>query len=146
MSPGNRKKRRGFVLLVTAAAMMVLIGMLGLAVDLGRVYIVKSEAQAFADTEALAAARHLNGKQSGIDAANTEVANSTNAWNFSTQTFPSAIRTVEFAKAIGGPWSTAPGGSLTGVAYVRVTVNPVVNLAFMPVVGASYTQTVNAQA
>ena len=83
MRHGNRK-RRGFILLATAVSLAVLIGMLGLAVDLGRVYITKSEAQAFADFAAMAAARELNGKSTGLDAARTAVASSTNGWNFGT--------------------------------------------------------------
>jgi len=143
---GSRQgNKRGFIILVTAASMIVLIGMLGLAVDLGRVYIVKNEAQAFTDVAAIAAARHLDGKQAGIDSANAEVASSTNGWNFGTQNFPAAIRTVEFATAATGPWYTAPSGSLVGYAYVRVTVTPVVNLSFLPATGSSFTQTVTAR-
>jgi hypothetical protein len=145
MIRSKQGKKRGFIVLVTAVALVVLIGMLGLAVDLGRVYIVKNESQAFADLAAIAAARHLDGKQAGIDNAKTEVANSTNGWNFGTQSFPAAIRTVEFATAAIGPWFTAPSGSLIGYAFVRVTVSPVVNLSFLPATGSSYTQTVTAR-
>jgi hypothetical protein len=145
MIRSKQGSKRGFVVLVTAVSLIVLIGMLGLAVDLGRVYIVKNEAQAFADLASLAAARHLDGKQAGIDNAKTEVANSTNGWNFGTQSFPAAIRTVEFATSQTGPWLPAPSGSLIGYAFVRVTVNPVVNLSFLPATGSSYTQTVTAR-
>jgi hypothetical protein len=137
--------KRGFIILVTAVSLVALVGMLGLAIDLGRVYIVKNEAQAFADLAAIAAARHLDGKQAGIDNANAEVANSTNGWNFGTQNFPAGIRTVEFATSLTGPWLTAPSGSLIGYAYVRVTVKPVVSLSFLPATGSSFTQTVTAR-
>jgi Putative Flp pilus-assembly TadE/G-like len=145
MIRSKQGNKRGFIVLVTAVALVVLIGMLGLAVDLGRVYIVKNESQAFADLAAIAAARHLDGKQAGIDNAKTEVANSTNGWNFGTQSFPAAIRTVEFGTAATGPWFATPSGSLIGYAFVRVTVNPVVNLSFLPATGSSYTQTVTAR-
>jgi len=145
MFHSKQGNKRGFVVLVTAVSLIVLIGMLGLAVDLGRVYIVKNEAQAFADLAAIAAARHLDGKQAGIDNAKNEVANSTNGWNFGTQSFAAGIRTVEFATAATGPWFTAPSGSLVGYAFVRVTVTPVVNLSFLPATGSSYTQTVTAR-
>src|SRR5579859_2189371 len=144
---GSRQgNKRGFIILVTAASMIVLVGMLGLAVDLGRVYIIKNEAQAYADVAAIAAARHLNGKQSGIDAAIAEVDSSTNAWNFGTQAFTSSNRTVEFAKSSSGPWDAAPSSPLSEYGYVRVTASPVLTLAFMPAVGASSTQQVRAQA
>jgi Flp pilus assembly protein TadG len=140
-------------MLVTAISLVLLIGMLGLSVDVGRVYIVKNEAQAFADLAAVAACRHLNAKQTGIDAANAEVvtAATTNKWDFSTQAFATAIRTVEFSTTQNGPWQTTPtsaGGNLPflNYAFVRVTVTPTVNLAFLPAVGTAFTQQVTGQA
>jgi len=140
------RKDLGFMMIVTAASLFVFVGMLGLAADLGRVFIVKSEAQAFADLGSLAAARHLNGKQTGITAAQTEVTNSTyNKWNFGTQSFPASVTTVEFSTAAAGPWSAAPG-SAANVAFVRLTVTPSVPLSFMPVLGTATTQTVMGRA
>src|SRR4051794_15087422 len=104
-------KQRGSIMLVTAVSAFVLIGMLGLAADLGRVYIVKNEAQAYADTAALIAARDLNGKQSGIDNAKTDVAASNNGWNFGTQAFTSSMRTIEFSTSASGTWEAAPTGN-----------------------------------
>jgi Flp pilus assembly protein TadG len=150
----QKQNQRGSVMLVTAVSIFGLLGALGLAADLGRVYIVKNEAQAFADLAVLAAAAQLNGKSTGIDAAKTAVANSTNAYNFGTQAFASGIRTVEFAtKTTGGAtaatcsgWTTAPSSPYTNYGCVRVTVTPSISLAFMPVLGASYTQQVTAKA
>jgi Flp pilus assembly protein TadG len=155
----ERSKQLGFIMLVTATSLFVLVGMLGLAADLGRVYIVKNEAQAFVDMASLAAARKLNGKSSGITAAKNEVTNSTNKFNFGTQGFGTAnaqgsITTVEFATKTptsttcpsAGPWLQSPSGNVSDYGCVRVTVNPVVNLSFLPAVGASYTQTVTARA
>lgn len=151
-----RGKELGFTLTATAAGLFMLVGMLGLAADLGRIFIVKSEAQAFADIAAMAAARKLNGKSSGITDAQNEVANSTNKWMFGTQAFGSGIRTVEFAtKTAGaagsgactsGTWTAAPSSPYDDYGCVRVTVTPAVNMAFMPVLGTGYTQTVTAQA
>jgi Flp pilus assembly protein TadG len=162
MIPSKQGKKRGFILLVTAVSLVVLVGVLGLAVDLGRVYIVKNEGQAFADIAAIAAARKLDGKSSGIDNAKTEVAkyadptdpgsHCCNGWLFGTKLFTSGIRTVEFAtKAPTGTtcsttWTTTPSSPYTDYGCVRVTVNPVVNLSFIPAAGASYTQTVMARA
>ena len=156
MTSSRREKQAGFTLLVTAASAFVLVGMLGLAVDFGRIYIVKNEAQAFSDFAALAAARRLNGTSAGITAANAEVANSTNKWNFNTQAFPSGIQTVEYAikPAMGagantcpaaGPWVVSPA-SATNYGCVRVTVAPTVNLIFLPMLGTVFAQTVRAQA
>ncbi len=154
MTHSKREKEQGFTLLVTAVSAFVLVGMLGLAADLGRVYIVKNESQAFADFASIAAARHLNGTSAGITAANTEVANSTNKWNFNTQSFTSGIRTVEYAIKtsssstcpVAGPWVASPSGNVSGYGCVRVTVSPAVSLMFLPVLGTGFTQTVKGQA
>lgn len=150
MSKGNNK-RRGSIMLTTAVSLFVLLGMLGLSVDLGRVYIAKNEAQAFADLEAVSAVRFLDGKQTGIDSAKNEIANSTLKWNFGTQTFASGIKTIEFSNSQAGPWQlnpTSAGGSkpYLGYAFVRVTATPSVNLAFLPAVGTALTQQVTGQA
>ena len=43
-----------------AVSSVVMFGMLGLTTDLGRVYIVKNELQAFVDASSVAAALQLN--------------------------------------------------------------------------------------
>ncbi len=65
-APGRRNradpgKERGAVAIVVALSMAVLIGFFGLAFDLGKLYIAKSELQNSADACALAAARELTG-------------------------------------------------------------------------------------
>ena len=61
LARARRQKRKGFSLLLTACCLTVMVGMFGLTVDLGRMYVVKSEVQAFADAAALAATLRLNG-------------------------------------------------------------------------------------
>ena len=154
MTGRTTNTQRGSIMITTAVSLFVLMGMLGLSIDLGRVYIAKHEAQAFADLASIAAARHLNGTQAGIDAANTEVtttAVNANLWNFATTKFgsnatTSPTPTVEFATDRTGPWSTAPSAPLTNYAYVRVTATPSVNLAFLPAVGTALTQQVTGRA
>jgi Flp pilus assembly protein TadG len=58
--------RRGFSLLTTTVCLLVLIGMAGLALELGRMYVAKNELQGFADASALAAAFELDGTSQGI--------------------------------------------------------------------------------
>jgi hypothetical protein len=145
----NRFKRtgqRGFILPLACISLFALVGMLGLAVDIGRIYIVKSEAQAFADFAALAAVRHLNGKDTGIAQAKAAVANSTNTWNFSTQRFTADLYTLEFATGAAGPWIANPAGNLKGYGYLRVSVRPTLNLTLLPIVGTGPSQQVTAQA
>src|SRR6516165_8807877 len=62
---------RGFSLLLLASSAVVMVGMLGLAFDLGRMFITKNELQTFADASALAAVSSMNGTQQGIQAANS---------------------------------------------------------------------------
>jgi len=63
--PGRRRRaghrERGVVSIVVALSLAVLIGFVGLALDLGKLYVTKSELQNSADACALAAARDLTG-------------------------------------------------------------------------------------
>ena len=49
----RNKGERGSIMLVTVTSLIMLLGMLGLSVDVGRIYIAKNEAQAFADLAAV---------------------------------------------------------------------------------------------
>jgi hypothetical protein len=55
------RKERGAVAIMVALALVALIGFVGLALDLGKLYVVRSELQNSADSCALAAARDLTG-------------------------------------------------------------------------------------
>src|SRR6266849_3472741 len=65
--------RHGFTLLATAMCAVGLFGMAGLAIDIGRMYITKNEAQGYADAAALAAAQQLDGTASGLTNADSAV-------------------------------------------------------------------------
>jgi len=65
----RRFKQRGYILLSVGSGAIVLLGAVGLAVDLGRMYIVKGEAQTFADSAALAAVLELDSTSAGITRA-----------------------------------------------------------------------------
>ena len=54
---GRNGRTRGFSLLMIAVTATVMFGILGLAFDLGCVFIVKNELQAFVDASALASCR-----------------------------------------------------------------------------------------
>jgi Flp pilus assembly protein TadG len=121
-------------LIITAAGCAVLIAMMGLAFDVGRLYIVKNEGQAYCDAAVIVAAEKLNGKSSGISDATNAVQNMANYWNWNTTAFTSSNRTVEFSNSQAGPWTTSPPSNPVGYAFVRVTVNPNVPLYFLPAV------------
>src|ERR1700677_4891017 len=65
------KSQRGFVLIVTAISMTLLLGLAGLGIDVGRMYVIRAELQSFTDAAALSAALELNGSDSGLARART---------------------------------------------------------------------------
>ncbi|HTD43841.1 MAG TPA: pilus assembly protein TadG-related protein, partial [Bryobacteraceae bacterium] len=65
MTVRRRQKQSGFVLITMAAACIAMLGALGLAVDMGRIFIAKSETQAYVDAQAIAAALQLDGTSTG---------------------------------------------------------------------------------
>ena len=105
VSPG-RYRQRGYVLIALSLGLVFILGMAGLAVDIGRMYVAKSEAQSFADSAAFAAALQLDGTTAGITRATTAVANSPKKWQFQTDSFTN-VQTA-FATSSGGPWITNP--------------------------------------
>jgi Flp pilus assembly protein TadG len=132
----NRKQQRGFVLVLMAAASVVLFGCLGLAVDVGRMYVAKNEAQGYADAASLAAALKLDGTSAGVTAAKNAATGMADKWNFMTSNFSGT--TVEVATASAGPWTNATSAPspATNYTYVRVTATAPVTLYFVPVVTA----------
>src|SRR5689334_16537129 len=125
---------------VTAIAMFITLGM---AIDIGRMFIAKSETQVFVDAASLAAALKLDGTSSGIAAAKTAVATQTNPWNFGTSAVPSPV--VTFAATTAGRWSNSPA-SAASILYVTVNATVSVPLYFFPAVVPAYTQNVNSVA
>ena len=126
-----------------ACAGFALLGVVGLAIDLGRIFTIKTETQAYTDAAALAAAIELDGTASGITAAQAAVTSANNTWNFNTTAIPAP--TVEFAQSLAGPWSASPG-SAAGYTFARVAASVSAPLAFMPVVmpaeSRKFTQTI----
>ena len=92
----------------------VLIGAVGLAVDLGHMFVVRSELQAFSDAAAMAAVRDLDGTQSGIQNAHTLAtqgplgASLPNATNFGTDSVSAAIDT--YAATFSGTYNSVFNG------------------------------------
>lgn len=61
-----RDRQRGAVLLLVTFSLIAFLGLAALALDLGRMYIIKSQLQNAADAGALRAALELNGTSEGI--------------------------------------------------------------------------------
>ena len=137
----RRKNQQGFSLLLIAAGASVMIGMLGLAFDLGRMFIVKNELQTFADASAVAACRQMDGSQAGIQGAhNTATAGplgSTvpNGWNFDVNTISNVTDT--YATSYNGTYdsyATASGGATNNYRFIKVVANATLPLYFLAVI------------
>ena len=118
-SKPDYRSRKGYVLIATTLGLTFLLGTVGLGVDIGRMYIAKSEAQAYVDSAALAAASKLNGKTSGVTDARSAVANDPARWRFHTSSFDNVQ--TEFAEAYDGPWTANPPDPPRQYKFVRVT-------------------------
>lgn len=143
----GRHPERGFTLIATAVCLIALISVAGLAVDVGRTFITKNEAQAFVDAAALSAARELNGKTAGVTNAQAAVttAMSADLWNLGNTAFTAGNTVVEFAPAVTGPWVTTPPNPPAGYGFVRVTASPSLPIFLLPVAGTASALTVTAR-
>jgi Flp pilus assembly protein TadG len=61
LMPHVRSRQRGAVIVLVGIAIAVLVGFVGIVIDLGRLFVIKTEMQNALDGCALAAARGLNG-------------------------------------------------------------------------------------
>ncbi len=74
----SRQQRRGTVIALVALTIVILLGFLGLAIDIGMLAIAKTQAQNAADVAALTAARTINGDKTLSSPYNQDTA-TTNA-------------------------------------------------------------------
>ena len=138
---GRNKNERGFSLLLIALAGTVMIGMLGLAFDVGRMFVVKNELQTFADASAIAACRHMDGTQTGVQTAHSTAAvgplgaTKPNGWNFAVNTVSNVADT--YATSFTGTYdnyATASSGTSNSYRFIKVTANATIPLYFLGVV------------
>ena len=131
------------MLITAAAALLAVVAMTGVAVDMGRMYIAKNEAQAYVDSAALAAVLELDGTGNGLQRARNDVAANLNKWNLGNSSFSGT--TTEFSLTSIGPWSVTPVTPV-GVRFVRVTTGVNVPLNFVRVVTTHTKSFVRAEA
>lgn len=135
---------------MTAGA-LTMTGVLGMAFDIGRMYIAKSELQSFADAAALAAALRLDGQSTGITRARNEVTTMRTAyrWNLGGSQLAADNVTLEFAQSINnGPpvnWSSNPG-TATNYSFARVIVHGNLPIYFMAAVRGATRSDIGASA
>lgn len=120
------KRERGSILATSAIAMTAVLLAVGLAVDISRLYLVKTELQNAADAAALAAVSALNGGSGGIDKAVELVTATPNKYDFNKTGI--TITNIEFSATLEGGYVPAAGAKGAGIAstirFVRVTTEP----------------------
>jgi uncharacterized membrane protein len=123
--------------------MFLLLAVIGLAFDLGRVYIARNEAQVFVDAASMAAAQQIDGTAAGLDRARAAVKRLPDRWNLGANSFEGVQ--VEFAPD-SEHWSAQPQEA-ENVHFVRVMApDNHLDIVFLRAVGGPETFTVPAQA
>ncbi len=142
----NRRSQSGSILGVSAIAMLAILGAVGLAVDIGHMYLVAAELQNAADAAALAGASALNGGQGGITRAVDRAITAMNQYEFNRTAIGLTRGNVTFAENLtafdnGGTGMTEAVASATetvarNIRFVQVripakTITTLVGQAFL---------------
>jgi Flp pilus assembly protein TadG len=131
IQPGRRRRaghrERGVVSIVVALSLAVLIGFVGLALDLGKLYVTKSELQNSADACALAAARDLTGASplSVSEAAGIAAARANSALFQSTPVAMTVDSNIKYSDSLNDAFEGKDGITypLANVRYAQCTTN-----------------------
>lgn len=143
-SASRQRNQRGFTLVAMSMSAIAVVAVMGLTVDLGRIFIAKSETQVYCDAAALAAASRLNGAASGVTAAQNAVTATANSWNLETTNPAGSV--IEFATSAAGPWVNNPPANSMGYTHARVRLPVQTPLYFLPLVANRYVQQVESVA
>ena len=149
-----RAGERGFTLTLAAVSAVVMLGMLGSAYDVGKMFIVKNELQTYCDAAALAAVAQLNGTSGGVVAANTSASTgplgstTPNRYNFDSAAISNV--TATYATDFSGAYvsyAAASGVNPNTYRFIKVVATASVPLNFLPVLpGISSSIPVSARA
>lgn len=116
-------KQGGIVAIIVAIALPILIGFAGLALDLGKLFVTKTELQNAADACALSAANELTGVTTQFASAETAgiATGQANKAFFQTAAVSlPANSAVSFSQTLGGTYSTQ--NSLTGLTSAQAAL------------------------
>lgn len=105
--PAPAASQRGAVILTTALLLLFLLGFMGIAVDFGRLFVVKSELQTAMDSCALAAAQELDGGPDALARAASAglTAGNLNKIHFQGEAAGLLDAEVTFSDALDGSYS-----------------------------------------
>ncbi|MBA4143278.1 MAG: Tad domain-containing protein [Nitrosospira sp.] len=123
----SRRKEGGAVAIIVALSMVVLTGFVGLAIDLGRLYVAKSELQNSSDSCALAAVRELTGANTNqlvLAEAAGIMAGMRHDVLFQGETILLTADSVTFSQTLDGVYQTRPAISSADallMQFVRCT-------------------------
>ena len=137
----NRKKERGSVLVLSAAAMLAVLLAVGLGVDISHFYLAKAELQNAADAAALAAASSLNSKPGGIIEGAWRATQVANKYEFNKDSVQfTSDDAILWAANIDGPYLRTNAASASNeiaktIRFVKVTTEQhPVSISFASVV------------
>lgn len=117
MSRYSKKKEKGVVLPIVGLTLAVLLGMAGLVIDLGGLFVAKTELQSAVDSCALAAAQELDGAADALTRATSAGLTAGNANKVRYQKGSASIvdSEVTFSDTLNGSYSS----TFTPVANAR---------------------------
>jgi hypothetical protein len=130
--------QRGAIAILVGLSIFMLFAFMGLALDLARTYIAKTELQNAADAAALAGAKRLNQTKAGIDnAVNDAIAYAgKNQFGFPRQAVVITAADIMFAPSPDGPWSTQSEADANpaGLDFIQVNTEArVLSTLFMQI-------------
>lgn len=127
--PRRQARQRGAVAIIMGLVIVVLVGFIGLALDLGKLYVAKSELQNSADSCALAAARDVTGATplAVSEAAGITAGSRNQALFQKEQVQLVASNSVTYTDSLSNPFLTKDAATyaLDTIKYVRCDVSRV---------------------
>jgi len=128
----EQRRQGGAIAVMFAGSLIVILGFMGLALDLSMLYNRKVEMQNLANTVALAAAGELNGTSAGVTNALQRAAERLivlpgtvvggMSYQYATRTMEWQSDAIEFGSTPTGPWlsATAAKGDPLNMLYAKV--------------------------
>jgi hypothetical protein len=141
----NAYRQRGAVAIATAISAVVLVGLLGVVIDLGRIFVVKTELQNAADACALAATFELDGNPNALTRAeNAGIAVAVrNTVHFQSEAVAATASDIRFSTTLSGPggdnsvYLTQAEGASPDSTYVMCTLTrPDLAMTLASIIGA----------
>jgi Flp pilus assembly protein TadG len=145
-----RRDERGSIIIQATLTIVVIMGMIGLALDGGRFFMVNSDLQDLADAAALAGAAKLDGTSGAMqraDAAARNLNNTVRWWNVSGRKILAGTSGVQFYKTLPDLDADNSAQIDKDANYIKVTTGSwQVAPTFLIAVGAILNNSTNAKA